>query len=326
MGPVAGIDDPGPAGINDAGYNSRLWTVCRGICKASRAGCMISDSWKRRAYSRDEREHEHEQEKRMMTHILFFLATILAGTLNALAGGGGLITFPLLMLVVPPVTADATSAVALFFAYPTAVWRTRSQLNGVFGRGWLWVLLVPCVLGGLMGALLLTRTGNRNFMQLVPWLALARGSRRYFPCRIVWWLFRRRNRHPDDRRIDVYFAGRHPARSCAQEPAEWLLARRGSHRAHLRGPRAMGLRRADGAGWFDRWIHRRNDIASRQPHSCSLFRYRDRFGRVRLLLLEIVRPRLNAHRRRIGRASEAASAAATRRPDHGFFPRTATIG
>src|SRR5437868_14649933 len=77
----------------------------------------------------------------MMTRILFFLATILAGTLNALAGGGGLITFPLLMLVVPPVTADATSAVALFFAYPTAVWRTRSQLNGVFGRGWLWVLL-----------------------------------------------------------------------------------------------------------------------------------------------------------------------------------------
>ena len=93
----------------------------------------------------------------MMTHILFFLATILAGTLNALAGGGGLITFPLLMLVVPPVTADATSAVALFFAYPTAVWRTRSQLNGVFGRGWLWVLLVPCVLGGLIGAFLAQR-------------------------------------------------------------------------------------------------------------------------------------------------------------------------
>ena len=48
----------------------------------------------------------------------------------------------------------------------------RSQLNGVFERGWLWLLLVPSVLGGLMGALLLTRTGNRNFMQLVPWLVL----------------------------------------------------------------------------------------------------------------------------------------------------------
>src|SRR5215510_15981657 len=60
-----------------------------------------------------------------MTHFFFFIPTIVAGTINALAGGGGLITFPLLMLVVTPVTADATSALALFFAYPTAVWRTR---------------------------------------------------------------------------------------------------------------------------------------------------------------------------------------------------------
>jgi uncharacterized protein len=106
------------------------------------------------------------------TYILFFLASILGGTINALAGGGGLITFPLLMLVVAPVTADATSALALFFAYPTAVWRTRSQLSGILRRGWLWLLLVPSVLGGLIGALLLSRTGNRNFMQLVPWLVL----------------------------------------------------------------------------------------------------------------------------------------------------------
>ena len=109
----------------------------------------------------------------MMNYFLFFLATILAGTINALAGGGGLITFPLLMLVVTPVTADATSAVALFFAYPTAVWCTRSQLEGVFGRGWLWLLLIPSVLGGLIGAVLLSRTDNRSFLQFVPWLVLA---------------------------------------------------------------------------------------------------------------------------------------------------------
>ena len=81
-----------------------------------------------------------------MSYFLFFIATVLAGTINALAGGGGLIIFPLLMLVVTPVTADATSAVALFFAYPAAVWRTRNQLAGVFGRGWLWLLLIPSVL------------------------------------------------------------------------------------------------------------------------------------------------------------------------------------
>ncbi len=43
----------------------------------------------------DEHEHEQEQEKRMMSYILFFIATVLAGTINAFAGGGGLITFPL---------------------------------------------------------------------------------------------------------------------------------------------------------------------------------------------------------------------------------------
>lgn len=108
----------------------------------------------------------------MINYFLFFIATVLAGAINALAGGGGLITFPLLMLVVTPITADATSAVALFFAYPTAVWRTRSQLEGVFDRGWVWLLLIPSVLGGLIGAVLLDRTGSGNFIQLVPWLVL----------------------------------------------------------------------------------------------------------------------------------------------------------
>ena len=107
-----------------------------------------------------------------MTYVLLFLVNIVAGTINALAGGGGLITFPLLMLAVSPVTADATSAIALFFAYPTAVWRARGQLGGVFGHGWFWLLLVPSVLGGLVGAVLLSRTGNRNFVEFVPWLVL----------------------------------------------------------------------------------------------------------------------------------------------------------
>lgn len=107
----------------------------------------------------------------MDTHILFFVAAAAAGAINALAGGGGLITFPLLALVVPPVVADATSAFALLPAYPSAVWRTRSKLREV-PRRWLWLLLVPSVLGGLVGALMLVFTGDRNFLFLVPWLVL----------------------------------------------------------------------------------------------------------------------------------------------------------
>jgi len=104
-------------------------------------------------------------------YVLFFVAAIAAGAINALAGGGGLITFPLLTLVLPPVTADATSAVALLLAYPAAVWRSRGQLSRV-PRRWVWLLLVPSLLGGLSGALLLEWTGDRNFIVLVPWLML----------------------------------------------------------------------------------------------------------------------------------------------------------
>ena len=97
----------------------------------------------------------------METHILFFVAAVLAAAINSLAGGGGLITFPLLALVVSPVVADATSALALLPAYPTAVWRTRGELSAV-PRRWVWLLLIPSVLGGLAGALLLVWTGDRK--------------------------------------------------------------------------------------------------------------------------------------------------------------------
>jgi uncharacterized membrane protein YfcA len=105
------------------------------------------------------------------THVLFFVAAVAAGLINSLAGGGGLITFPLLALVVPPVVADATSAIALLPAYPSAVWRTRSTLREV-RRLWLWLLLSISALGGLVGALLLVWTGDQNFLFLVPWLVL----------------------------------------------------------------------------------------------------------------------------------------------------------
>src|SRR5829696_1350753 len=104
-------------------------------------------------------------------YVFFFVVTIVAGAINALAGGGGLLTFTLLTLVLPPVAADATSAVALLAAYPTAVWRTRAELTEV-PRRWIWLLLIPSLLGGLLGALLLSWSGERNFVVLVPWLVL----------------------------------------------------------------------------------------------------------------------------------------------------------
>src|SRR5829696_5211562 len=122
----------------------------------------------------------------MEIYVFFFVVTIVAGVINALAGGGGLLTFTLLTLVLPPVAADATSAVALLAAYPTAVWRTRAELTEV-PRRWIWLLLIPSLLGGLLGALLLSWSGERNFVVLVPWLVLVAPPCKSY-CDLSWFL------------------------------------------------------------------------------------------------------------------------------------------
>ena len=101
---------------------------------------------------------------------MLFLVAIVAAAVNAVAGGGGLLTFPVLMTVVSPLTADATSAIALFPAYVTSTWAGRKHLAPV--RHWFWLLLGPSLLGGLLGALLLNRSGNHSFVELIPWLIL----------------------------------------------------------------------------------------------------------------------------------------------------------
>ena len=101
---------------------------------------------------------------------MLFLVAIVATAINSVAGGGGLLTFPVLMTVLPPVTADATSAVALLPAYMTSTWAGHKHLAPV--RRWFWRLLLPSLLGSLLGALLLNWSGNRSFTALIPWLIL----------------------------------------------------------------------------------------------------------------------------------------------------------
>jgi hypothetical protein len=100
------------------------------------------------------------------------LAAVGAGAINALAGGGTLISFPVLVAVgVPPVAANITNAVALCPGYFGA---TIAQLPNLKGQRAQLLLLVPvAVLGGLAGGMILLRTGERTFTALVPWMILA---------------------------------------------------------------------------------------------------------------------------------------------------------
>jgi uncharacterized membrane protein YfcA len=100
-----------------------------------------------------------------------FLASVLGGGVNAIAGGGTLLTFPALVgLGVPALTANATSTVALWPGALSSMWGYRGELGGA--RAWVARLTLPSVLGGALGAWLLLRTPPDRFARIVPFLVL----------------------------------------------------------------------------------------------------------------------------------------------------------
>ena len=103
--------------------------------------------------------------------LLAALAGGAAGVVNALAGGGTLITFPTLTaLGVPALAANVSNTVALCPGYLGATIAQRNDLRGQRRR--LWLLVPAGVLGGLAGGFLLLRSGERTFRALVPFLIL----------------------------------------------------------------------------------------------------------------------------------------------------------
>ena len=99
------------------------------------------------------------------------LAAVAAGAVNALAGGGTLITFPTLTaLGLPAVAANVTNTIALAPGHLGATLAQKQRPRGPARPG---ARLVPAaLLGGLVGGLLLLFTSERVFRQLVPFLIL----------------------------------------------------------------------------------------------------------------------------------------------------------
>jgi uncharacterized protein len=103
--------------------------------------------------------------------VLLGLASVAGGAVNALAGGGTLITFPMLTAVgIPAVAANVTNTVALCPGYLGATIAQRKDLRG---QGPRLRLLIPAgILGGILGGVLLLQTGEQLFRALVPFLIL----------------------------------------------------------------------------------------------------------------------------------------------------------
>ena len=100
-----------------------------------------------------------------------FVAAFLAGAINSVAGGGTLVSFPtLIWLGLNSVTANATSTVAIWPGTVGSIWGYRRELRGAEPR--FRVLILPSLVGGLAGALLLRWTPASTFDRLVPFLIL----------------------------------------------------------------------------------------------------------------------------------------------------------
>jgi hypothetical protein len=99
------------------------------------------------------------------------LAAVAAGAVNALAGGGTLITFPTLTaLGLPAVAANVTNTLAVA---PGALGGMLAQRRELGGQGRRLARLLPAALvGGLVGGVLLLHTDEALFRRLVPWLIL----------------------------------------------------------------------------------------------------------------------------------------------------------
>jgi uncharacterized protein len=103
--------------------------------------------------------------------LIGFAAAFVAGAINSVAGGGTLVSFPVLIwLGLPSATANATSTVAIWPGSLGGMLGFLRNLDGIEPR--MYVLVVPSLIGGIGGAILLRLTPTSLFDRLVPLLIL----------------------------------------------------------------------------------------------------------------------------------------------------------
>lgn len=112
------------------------------------------------------------EDARMLSIIILVVAGLFAGMINAIAGGGTLLSFPALVwLGVPPIMANATATLTALPGYIGSAWAYRHDIRAE-GSLWLGSIIMIAVVGGLTGAGLLLITPGDAFVGIVPWLLL----------------------------------------------------------------------------------------------------------------------------------------------------------
>jgi uncharacterized protein len=104
--------------------------------------------------------------------IFLFFAALLAGLLNAVAGGGSFISFPALLFSgIAPIAANATNTAAVWPGTVASTIAYRKEFT-TEARRLLPPLIITGIFGGIIGARVLLSTPPSTFMRIVPWLLL----------------------------------------------------------------------------------------------------------------------------------------------------------
>jgi uncharacterized membrane protein YfcA len=132
---------------------------------------------------------------------LLAISALLAGAVNAIAGGGTILTFPVLAAILPAdparlVTANATSTIGLWPAAAVAAWSYRDDRAGL--PSWARWLALPSVVGAAIGTGLLLWLPPSWFDGLVPWLILLAAVLFAVQPRIAAWAGSGRETTPGD--------------------------------------------------------------------------------------------------------------------------------
>ena len=148
----------------------------------------------------------------LLQGIILFIAAMLGGILNSVAGGGSFISFPALIFTgVPYINANTTNTVALWPGSVASTGAYRKELASQ-DRVILLVLTVPSLIGGILGALLLLNTSQATFKSLIPYLLLLATLLFTFSSPIMNRL-RARKRNNDTRSPEVEGASSNPLAS-----------------------------------------------------------------------------------------------------------------
>lgn len=103
----------------------------------------------------------------MLKDIVLFLVGIVVGSMNAIGGGGMLLGFPVLLAAgLTPLVANMTSNVVVLPGQISSAFGYRRYIKKLPPR--YLILLLSCLVGAVIGALLLRNTSSTRFQNLAP--------------------------------------------------------------------------------------------------------------------------------------------------------------